>query len=221
MHHLRLRDTSCLSKPHTSRTKHTQLGRALDYASHDKRKPLRACRHTCTELTPRTLPDTHQFTNLHDSSGSAGQVLAMQTHPKKMCRPVSYRSPSSSLHAATFPPSTSLASNKIGSCPASDRYLAVLSPAKPAYNNIDIRQSNTFAWVKSRIYAILTQRSHPAALSRDDLHLRVHENELHSRSLRPFKTQAPTVPSSGANPTCACNDYFEGTLWPRSLSQLC
>ena len=54
-------------------------------------------------------------------------------------------SPSSSFHAATFPPRTSLASNIMGSCPASARYLAVLSPAKPAQGKVDASQSIHFA----------------------------------------------------------------------------
>ena len=49
-----------------------------------------------------------------------------------MCKPVSYQSPSSSFHAATLPPRTSLASSTIGMCPLSTKYLAQDKPAKPA-----------------------------------------------------------------------------------------
>mmetsp|Transcript_32741 Transcript_32741/g.72329 ORF Transcript_32741/g.72329 Transcript_32741/m.72329 type:complete len:206 (+) Transcript_32741:1644-2261(+) len=52
--------------------------------------------------------------------------------PKKMCRPVSYQSPSSSFQAATLPPSTFLPSKTIGIWPASDKYLAADNPARPA-----------------------------------------------------------------------------------------
>mmetsp|Transcript_28222 Transcript_28222/g.39258 ORF Transcript_28222/g.39258 Transcript_28222/m.39258 type:complete len:272 (+) Transcript_28222:891-1706(+) len=52
--------------------------------------------------------------------------------PKKMWSPVSYQSPSSSCHAATLPPRTSLASTTTGLNPNSERYLAVDNPANPA-----------------------------------------------------------------------------------------
>jgi len=66
-----------------------------------------------------------QTTRLLHSHGAAA-------HPKKMCSPVSYTSPSSSRQAHTLPPSTSRASSTTGWCPASARYLAVLRPARPA-----------------------------------------------------------------------------------------
>ena len=51
--------------------------------------------------------------------------------PKKMCRPVSIQSPSSSCHADTLPPSTSRASSTSGWWPASERYLAHERPERP------------------------------------------------------------------------------------------
>ncbi len=76
-------------------------------------------------LTNKLSKVARQTTRLLHSHGAAA-------HPKKMCSPVSYTSPSSSRQAHTLPPSTSRASSTTGWCPASARYLAVLRPARPA-----------------------------------------------------------------------------------------
>mmetsp|Transcript_18640 Transcript_18640/g.32444 ORF Transcript_18640/g.32444 Transcript_18640/m.32444 type:complete len:223 (-) Transcript_18640:36-704(-) len=64
-------------------------------------------------------------------SSSLNRFIILGYAPKKMCRPVSIQSPSSSCHADTFPPSTSRASSTRGMCPASARYLPHDSPARP------------------------------------------------------------------------------------------
>ena len=62
---------------------------------------------------------------------SAKRFIMFGYAPKKMCRPVSIQSPSSSCHADTLPPSTSRASSTSGSWPESDRYLAHDRPLRP------------------------------------------------------------------------------------------
>ena len=53
--------------------------------------------------------------NLSSMSNSEKRFIMFGYAPKKMCKPVSIQSPSLSCHALTLPPSTSLASNTIGS----------------------------------------------------------------------------------------------------------
>mmetsp|Transcript_5192 Transcript_5192/g.10941 ORF Transcript_5192/g.10941 Transcript_5192/m.10941 type:complete len:309 (+) Transcript_5192:836-1762(+) len=62
---------------------------------------------------------------------SSNMFITFGYAPKKMWRPVSIQSPSSSCHADTLPPSTFRASYTVGSCPASLRYLAHDSPLSP------------------------------------------------------------------------------------------
>mmetsp|Transcript_24989 Transcript_24989/g.65917 ORF Transcript_24989/g.65917 Transcript_24989/m.65917 type:complete len:350 (-) Transcript_24989:121-1170(-) len=69
--------------------------------------------------------------NLSSIPSSAKRFIMFGYAPKKMCKPVSTQSPSSSCHADTFPPSTSRASSTTGWWPASARYLAQASPDSP------------------------------------------------------------------------------------------
>ena len=69
--------------------------------------------------------------NLSSIFNSLNKFIMFGYAPKKMCNPVSIQSPSLSCHALTFPPNTSLASNTIGSCPASARYFAHANPLNP------------------------------------------------------------------------------------------
>mmetsp|Transcript_41134 Transcript_41134/g.74292 ORF Transcript_41134/g.74292 Transcript_41134/m.74292 type:complete len:237 (-) Transcript_41134:88-798(-) len=69
--------------------------------------------------------------NLSSILSSAKRFIMFGYAPKKMCKPVSIQSPSSSCHAETFPPSTSRASNTMGLCPASAKYLAHAKPESP------------------------------------------------------------------------------------------